>query len=81
MQEKMKEMHEEILHIQNTAWAAYKKFLDDPDAEAYTDKMAELVKEYRDKDNQLLLSFAENESVTWCPVINWFAEEFSKGGG
>lgn len=80
MQGKIEEMHKNMTHIQNTIWSAYKEFLADQDMKAYTRKMAELVKEYQDSGNLLLASFAENEAITWCPVINGFAEEFGKEG-
>lgn len=76
MQEKIEERHKEITHIQNTIWAAYKDFLVDQNVKAYTQKMSLLTKKYQEKGDLLLKSFAENEAITWCPVINEFAEEF-----
>lgn len=76
MQEKIEERHKEISHIQNTIWAAYKDFLSDQNVKAYTKKMSLLTKKYQDMGDSLLTSFAENEAITWSPVINKFAEEF-----
>lgn len=76
MQEKIEERHKEITHIQNTIWAAYKDFLVDQNVKAYTRKISLLTKKYHEKGDLLLKYFAENEAITWCPVINEFAEEF-----
>lgn len=76
MQEKIEERHKEITHIQNTIWAAYKDFLVDQNVKAYTQKMSLLTKKYHDMGDSLLMHFAENEAITWSPVINEYAEEF-----
>ena len=76
MQEKIEERHKEITHIQNTIWAMYKDFLSDHDMTAYNRKMGELTKEYYDKKDKQMLSFCQNILISWCPVINGFAEEF-----
>lgn len=81
MQGKIEERHKEIAHIQNTIWAMYKDFLSDHDMAAYNRKMGELTKEYYDKGDKQLLSFCQNILISWCPVINGFAEEFRKGDG
>lgn len=70
-----------IKHIQNTVWAMYKAFLSDHDMAAYNRKAGELSKEYYDKGDTQLLSFCQNILISWCPVINGFAEEFRKCDG
>ena len=81
MQGKIEERHKEITHIQNTIWAMYKDFLSDHDMQAYNRKMGELSKEYYDKGDKQLLSFCQNILISWCPVINGFAEEFRRVEG
>lgn len=81
MQEKIEKRHKEITHIQNTIWAMYKGFLEDHDMVAYNQKMEELSNEYANKDDQQLLTFVQWSLITWCPIINGFAEEFNKGEG
>ena len=76
MQEKIEERHKEISHIQNTIWTMYKDFLSDHDMTAYNRKMGELTKEYYDKKDKQMLSFCQNILISWCPIINGFAEEF-----
>lgn len=76
MQGKIEEMHKEVTHIQNTVWAIYKDFLMDHDVKEYARKMGELSKEYSHRRDKLFLSFSQNLSVTWCNVINAFAQEF-----
>lgn len=79
MQEKIEERHKEITHIQNTVWAMYKDFLSDHDMAAYNRKMGELSKEYYDKKDNQMLSFCQNILISWCPIINGFAEKFRNG--
>ena len=79
MQGKIEERHKEITHIQNTIWAMYKDFLSDHDMTAYNRKMGELTKEYYDKKDKQMLYFCQNILISWCPIINGFAEEFRKG--
>lgn len=79
MQGKIEERHKEIAHIQNTVWAMYKDFLADHDMAAYNRKMGELSKEY--KGDKQMLSFCQNILISWCPIINEFAEEFRNEGG
>ena len=79
MQEKIEERHKEISHIQNTVWSMYKDFLADHDMAAYNRRMGELTKEYYDKSDMQMLSFCQNILISWCPVINEFAEKFRKG--
>lgn len=76
MQEKIEERHKKILHIQNAIWEMYKDFLSDHDMAAYNRKMGELTKEYYDKGDKQMLSFCQDVLISWCPVINGFAEEF-----
>lgn len=65
-----------IKHIQNTVWGMYKAFLSDHDMKAYSRKAGELTGEYAEKGDQQLLTFCQHLLITWCPVINTFAEEF-----
>lgn len=79
MQEKIKERHKEISHIQNTIWALYKGYLTDHDMKKWNDGIISLAKEYVDKGDQKLLTFVRWLVITWCPIINGLAEEFRKG--
>lgn len=79
MQEKIKERHKEITHIQNTIWAAYKDFLSDHDMAACNHKMQDLAREYVFKGDEQLLTFVQWLLITWSPIINGFAEEFRNG--
>lgn len=81
MQEKIKERHKEIWHIQNTIWAMYKGYLADHDMKKWNEEMGKLTKEYSDKGDQQLLTFVQWSLITWCPIINGFAEEFRKCDG
>lgn len=76
MQKKIEERHKEITHIQNTIWSIYKGYLADHDMKKWNVGVEKLVKEYIDKGDQNLLNFARCTVITWCPVIEWFAEEF-----
>lgn len=81
MQEKREKRHKEISHIQNSIWVMYREFLENHDMAAYNRKIGELSKEYYDKGDKQLLSFCQNILISWCPIINGFAEEFRKGEG
>lgn len=70
-----------IKHIQNSIWTMYKDFLSDHDMVAYNRKMGELTNLYADKGDKQLLSFCQDVFISWCPIINEFAEEFRKGDG
>ena len=74
----MQEKIEDIKHIQNTIWAAYKDFLSDHDMGKYNRRTGELAEEYQNKGDEQLLSFCQNLLISWCPVINGFAEEFRR---
>ena len=74
----MQEKIEDIKHIQNTIWAMYKDFLANHDMKAYNRKMRDLSKKYSEKGDQQLISFVQGAFITWCPIINGFAEEFRK---
>lgn len=77
----MQEKIEDIKNIQNTIWAMYKDFLANHDMKAYNRKMRDLSKKYSEKGDQQLISFVQGAFITWCPIINGFAEEFRKGNG
>lgn len=76
----MLEKEEEIKHIQNTIWMMYKAYLKDHDMKEYNRKMKELVTEYCDKKDKLLLSFCKNLLIAWAPIISEFAKEFNGKG-
>ncbi len=80
MQGKIGEKHKEIAHIQNMVWAMYKDFLSDHDMAAYNHKMEGLVKEYCGKGDRQLLSFCQDILISWCPIIQGFAERFRDNG-
>lgn len=81
MQKKIEERHKEILNIQNTIWALYKDYLAYHDMKKWNEGIENLTKEYVDKGDQQLLIFVRWLVITWCPIINGFAEEFRKGDG
>ena len=68
-----------IKYIQNTVWRMYEDFLLDHDMGKYNQKMGELARKYHDKGDRQLLSFCQNIAISWCPVINKFAEQFRGG--
>lgn len=77
----MQEKIEDIKHIQNTIWAMYKDFLVNHDMKKWNEEIGKLTKEYADKGDEQLLTFVRWSLITWCPIINGFAEEFRKGDG
>ena len=77
----MQEKIEDIKHIQNTIWAMYKGYLADHDMRKYNQSAQKLAKEYLAKGDNQLLNYCQNLLISWCPIINGFAEEFRKGEG
>lgn len=71
--------HEEIKHIQNTIWAMYNSYLTDHGMKKWNEDMRKLAQEYYNKCDEQLLTFCQHLLITWCPIINGFAEEFRNG--
>lgn len=76
MQKKTDAMHKEISHIQNSIWNIYKEFLENHDKEEYNRGFLELMKEYCDKKDEMLLAFCKYQYISWDQTIRWFAQEF-----
>ncbi len=75
----MKEKIEDLKHIQNAVWGMYKAFLSGHDMKKWNDGMSSLTQEYTKKADAQLLNFVQWLLITWCPIINGFAEEFRGG--
>lgn len=71
------QIHACIMDIQNTAWAAYREFLEGYKVPEYTERSAALVEKYR--DNRDMMLFAQTIILSWVPVINSLAEGFRNG--
>lgn len=71
-------MDNEIKYIQNTLWAMYKEVERTGNAKSYTDQATELCKKYKERPE--LLTFCQNQVITWTPIINLLAERHRNGG-
>ena len=69
-------MEDDIKYIQNTVWAMYKAFSDNHDMVEYNNQALELCRKYRNNAN--MLSFCQNQIITWAPVINRMMEEYKE---
>lgn len=66
-------MHEKIKDIQNAVWKAYKAFAESKNMKQYNADSQAIVKKYA--DDTLMLNFAQNILISWCPIIHEVAVE------
>ena len=80
MQGKIGERHKKIAHIQNAIWDIYKTFLNSHDMAEYNKRRAELLEQYRNREDEEFFSFCKCQFITWEQVARNFAKEFGNSG-